>query len=88
MKEWAAQFEGKFILRGELYSFEVDNTDEVLVQHDLGRAPIGAVILGFTEFDFGGQPPTLLVDLASSTDRVLRLASDKNFTGKGRVQVF
>lgn len=88
VKEWTAQFEGKFVLRGEFYGFEVDNSDEVDIPHGLGRPPIGAVVLGFTQFDFGGQPPTLLVDLAASTDRFLRLASDKTFTGKGRVQVF
>lgn len=87
VKEWTRQFEGQVILAGTTAEFAVDNASEVFVPHDLGRRPFGATFLGFISFDFNGQPPIILVDLNETTNLVVRVVSDKNFTGEGRLLV-
>lgn len=90
VKEWAAQFEGKIAIAGELVEFTVDNSNDVLIPHDLGRPILGALLLGiFNDLVVPGTDAvSYAVNIESSTDTEFRVELSATVSGKTRWLVF
>ena len=88
--EWAKQFEGTFRINAEVVEYFIDNTDEFLVPHGLGRPIVGAVLMGiFNDFVVPGTDAiSYAVDLESTTATHFFVTVSANVSGTTRWLIF